>query len=166
MRLAVNIFQPKNLSKLHIKFFGGKYFTAKRVVFSGKDFLAPSLPENFHLCNEKFWNVGRTHQACRRVILVPSRQQKFATHKTKPTNYNIVQVIYYHPVGCDNCSLLQSTWYIKCGCNSHTNAIRTGLHITLIQWCTTTCFNLWQYTRRIFPIQFESHKHLINIWIM
>jgi len=37
------------------KFFGGKMFTAKRVVFSGKNFfLAPSLPENFHLRNEKF----------------------------------------------------------------------------------------------------------------
>jgi len=55
------------------KFFGGKMFTAKRVVFSGKNFfLAPSLPENFHLRNEKFWNVGGAHQACRLVILVPS----------------------------------------------------------------------------------------------
>ena len=40
-------------------FFGGKIFTATRVEFSGKNyFLAHSLPENFYLRNEKFWNVG------------------------------------------------------------------------------------------------------------
>jgi len=55
------------------------------------------------------------------------------THKTKSTNYNKVQVRYYH---LDWVGQLQfiviHLVYKLCGCNSHTNAIRTGLHITLI----------------------------------
>ena len=72
------------LLKLYIKFFGGKIFTAKRVVFSGRIFLAPSLPEKFHLRNEIGTNWGgrmvgssdfwarNGRQECRRVILLPS----------------------------------------------------------------------------------------------
>jgi len=63
----------------------GKNFPAKNHILSflaGKFFLPCAeylvarilfwRPENFYLRNEIFCNVGRTHQECRRAILVPS----------------------------------------------------------------------------------------------
>ena len=49
------------------------------------------------------------------------------THKTKSTNYNKAQVIIWTCVG-----QLQFIVFhlVQCGCNYHTNAIRTGLYIT------------------------------------
>ena len=86
------------------------------------------------------------------------------THKTKPINYNKLKVINYHlELGETIVVYCNQLVHKQCGCIYHTNAIRTELHMTLIQWCTTTCFNLWQDNRRIFAIQFESHKHLISI---
>ena len=48
--------------KLYTKFFGGKIFSATRVVSSKNSQLAPRK----YLHNEKLRNVGRTHQECRR----------------------------------------------------------------------------------------------------
>jgi len=89
-------------------------------------------------------------------------------NKTKSTNYNKVQVIYYHLGWVGQLQFIVIHLVHKqCGCNNHTNAIRTGLHITLIYWCTATSRDLWQDNRRIFPIiTFESHKQLISIWVL
>jgi len=55
------------------------------------------------------------------------------THKTKFTNYNKVYVIFiiWTCTGQLQFIAIQSV-HKQCGCNYHTNAIRTGLRITLI----------------------------------
>jgi len=50
------------------------------------------------------------------------------THKTQSTNYNKVQVRYYHLNWVGQLRFA----YKQCCCICHTNAIRTGLRITLI----------------------------------
>ena len=52
------------------------------------------------------------------------------THKTKSTNYNKVQVIQTW-VGQLHFIVIHVV-HKQCGCNYHTNAIRTELHITFI----------------------------------
>jgi len=51
------------------------------------------------------------------------------THKTKSTNYNKVQATW---VGQLQFIVIHSV-HKQCGCSYHTNAIRTGCHITLIE---------------------------------
>ena len=59
--------------------------------------------------------------------------RRINTNTTKPTNYNKLQVIYYHLgwVGKLQFIVIHLA-HKQCGCNYHTNAIRTGHCITLI----------------------------------
>jgi len=51
------------------------------------------------------------------------------THKTKSTNYNKVQVTWVGQLQFIVIHLVHK----QCGCNYHTNAIRTGCRIALIE---------------------------------
>jgi len=54
-------------------------------------------------------------------------------NKTKSTNSNKIQVIYYHlDSGGTITVIVIHLVHKQCGCNYLTNAIRTGLGITLI----------------------------------
>jgi len=60
------------------------------------------------------------------------------TNKTKSTNYNKIQVIYYHlDLGGTITVIVIQLVYKQCGCNYHTNAIRTGRRITHLHVATS-----------------------------
>ena len=70
----------------------------------------------------KIWNVPKQYE----------ENNKYR-HKIQSTNYNKVQVIYYHLGWVGQLQFIVIHLVHKqCGCNYHTNAIRTWLHITLI----------------------------------
>ena len=62
-RLAVKYFPPKNLICNFDKFFGWKMFTAKRIVFSGKDFWRPVYQKTSTCVTKNFemWVVHTKH---------------------------------------------------------------------------------------------------------